>query len=150
LSCKANCHHPKKTRATFSHLAVESKPFTPAAMSYLADYRIGTVGNLLTGVNFKLAEDGETLNKGDNIFKGYWKMEKETRRSFTENGYFMSGDIGRLDDDGILSITDRKKNIIITSSSKNIAPQKVEGFFLMDLKKSYVRHGGLDPASKTY
>jgi long-chain acyl-CoA synthetase len=77
-------------------------------------------------------------------------MEEETCRSFTENGYFMSGDIGRLDSDGFLFITDRKKNITTTSGGKNIAPQKVEGFFLMDLKKSYVRHGGLDPASKTY
>jgi long-chain acyl-CoA synthetase len=135
LSCKANCHHPKKTRATFSHLAVESKPFAPAAMSYLADYPIGTVGNLLTGVNIKLAEDGEILVKGDNVFKGYWKMEEETRRSFTEDGYFMSGDIGYLDDDGFSpSRTVRK-----TSSSprpkyrgKNIAPQKIEGLFLSD------------------
>lgn len=103
-------------------------------MSYLADYRIGTVGNLLTGVNIKLAEDGETLNKGDNIFNGYWKMEEEARHSFTENGYFIGGDIGRLDDDGLLSIMDRKKNMNITSGGKNIAPQKIEGFFLMDSK----------------
>ena len=106
--------------------------FAPATMSNLADYRIGTVGKPLPGVSIKLAEDGEILVKGDNVFKGYWKMEEETRRSFNENGYFLSGDIGRLDADGFLSITDRKKNIIITSGGKNIAPQKIEGIFLSD------------------
>ena len=106
--------------------------FAPATMSNLADYRIGTVGKPLPGVSIKLAEDGEILVKGDNIFKGYWKMEEETRLSFTDDGYFMSGDIGRFDKDGFLSITDRKKNIIITSGGKNIAPQKIEGIFLSD------------------
>jgi len=106
--------------------------FAPATMSNLADYRIGTVGKPLPDVSIKLAPDGEILVKGDNIFKGYWKMEEETRRSFTEDGYFISGDIGQFDEDGFLSITDRKKNIIITSGGKNIAPQKIEGFFLSD------------------
>jgi len=106
--------------------------FAPATMSNLSDYRIGTVGKPLPGVSIKLAEDGEILVKGDNVFKGYWKMEEETRRAFTEDGYFMSGDIGQFDADGFLSITDRKKNIIITSGGKNIAPQKIEGLFLSD------------------
>ena len=106
--------------------------FAPATMSNLADYRIGTVGKPLPGVDIKLADDGEILVKGDNVFQGYWKMEDETRRSFTTDGYFKSGDIGYFDADGFLSITDRKKNIIITSGGKNIAPQKIEGIFLSD------------------
>lgn len=106
--------------------------FAPATMSNLADYRIGTVGRPLPGVDIKIAEDGEILVGGDNVFKGYWQMEAETKASFDENGYFISGDIGRFDDAGFLMITDRKKNLIITSGGKNIAPQKIEGIFISD------------------
>jgi long-chain acyl-CoA synthetase len=106
--------------------------FAPATMSNLADYRIGTVGRPLPGVDIKLAKDGEILVGGDNVFKGYWKMEAETRACFDENGYFISGDIGKLDEAGFLTITDRKKNLIITSGGKNIAPQKIEGTFISD------------------
>jgi len=104
----------------------------PATMSNLADYKIGTVGKPLPGIDIKIADDGEILVKGDNVFAGYWKMEKETKNSFTDDGYFMSGDIGRFDEDGFLTITDRKKDLIITSGGKNIAPQKIEGIFKFD------------------
>ncbi len=83
-------------------------------------------------MDIKIAEDGEILVSGDNIFKGYWKMEAENRDSFDKNGYFISGDIGKFDDAGFLMITDRKKNLIITSSGKNIAPQKIENIFISD------------------
>jgi long-chain acyl-CoA synthetase len=106
--------------------------FAPATMSNLADYRIGTVGKPLPGVAIRLAEDGEILIKGDNVFQGYWNLEKETRQAFTADGYFRSGDIGSFDADGFLTITDRKKNLIITSGGKNIAPQKIENLFLSD------------------
>ncbi|MCP3954285.1 MAG: long-chain fatty acid--CoA ligase [Desulfobacterales bacterium] len=106
--------------------------FAPATMSNLADYRIGTVGRPLPGVDIKIATDGEILVGGENVFKGYWKMEAETRECFDENGYFISGDIGKLDEAGFLMITDRKKNLIITSGGKNIAPQKIEGVFISD------------------
>ncbi|MFH1983738.1 MAG: long-chain fatty acid--CoA ligase [Pseudomonadota bacterium] len=106
--------------------------FAPATMSNLADYRIGTVGRPLPGVDMKIAEDGEILIKGDNVFAGYWRMEDETRAAFTEDGYFRTGDIGTFDDAGFLMITDRKKNIIITSGGKNIAPQKIENVFVSD------------------
>ncbi|MCX5883994.1 MAG: long-chain fatty acid--CoA ligase, partial [Deltaproteobacteria bacterium] len=89
--------------------------FAPATMSNLADYRIGTVGRPLPGVDIRIAGDGEILIKGDNVFAGYWKMEAETREAFTSDGYLKSGDIGFLDRDGFLTITDRKKNLIITS-----------------------------------
>jgi len=106
--------------------------FAPATMSNLADYRIGTVGRPLPGVDIKIADDGEILVGGDNVFKGYWQMEAETKESFDKEGYFISGDIGRFDDAGFLMITDRKKNLIITSGGKNIAPQKIEGIFISD------------------
>ena len=106
--------------------------FAPATMSNLADYRIGTVGRPLPGVDIRIAGDGEILIKGDNVFAGYWKMEQETREAFTVDGYLKSGDIGFLDRDGFLTITDRKKNLIITSGGKNIAPQKIENLFMSD------------------
>lgn len=104
----------------------------PATMSNIADYRIGTVGRPLPGVDITIADDGEILIKGDNVFKGYWKMPEETKESFTQDGYFMSGDIGLFDEAGFLMITDRKKDLIITSGGKNVAPQKIENLIKSD------------------
>jgi len=104
----------------------------PATMSNIADYRIGTVGRPLPGVDIKIADDGEILIKGDNVFKGYWKMPEETKEAFTPDGYLMSGDIGVFDDAGFLMITDRKKDLIITSGGKNVAPQKIENLIKSD------------------
>ena len=103
----------------------------PATLSGLYDYRIGTVGKPLPDVAVKIAPDGEILIKGDNVFAGYWKMEEKTKEAFTEEGYLKSGDIGEFKD-GFLTITDRKKDLIITSGGKNVAPQKIEGLFLSD------------------
>ena len=80
----------------------------------------------MKGLDLKIAEDGEILLKGPMMFKGYWKLEEETKNAFNSDGYFMSGDIGRFDEKGFLFITDRKKDLIITSGGKNIAPQKIE------------------------
>ena len=104
----------------------------PATMSNLADYKIGTVGRPLPGVQIKIAKDGEVLIKGDNVFKGYWKMERETQAVFTQDGFLKSGDVGSFDKDGFLRILDRKKDLIITSGGKNIAPQKIENLFKGD------------------
>ena len=103
----------------------------PATLSGLHDYRIGTVGKPIPDVEVKLAEDGEILIKGDNVFAGYWKLEDKTKQTFTPDGYLMSGDIGEFHD-GFLTITDRKKDLIITSGGKNVAPQKIEGIFKFD------------------
>jgi long-chain acyl-CoA synthetase len=73
-----------------------------------------------------IAEDGEILVKGPSVFGGYWNMPAETANSF-ENGWFKTGDIGMIDSDGFLSITDRKKDLIKTSGGKFIAPQPIEG-----------------------
>ncbi len=88
-------------------------------------FKIGSVGKVNEGVQLKIAEDGEILVKGPTVFKGYWNMPEETRNAFVD-GWFKTGDIGELDSEGFLSITDRKKDLIKTSGGKFIAPQPIE------------------------
>jgi long-chain acyl-CoA synthetase len=104
----------------------------PVTMSNLAHYRIGTTGPAVPGLEIKIAGDGEILIKGDNVVSGYWNMPEETERVFDADGYFMTGDIGNLDENGFLTITDRKKDLIITAGGKNVAPQKIETLFMND------------------
>jgi long-chain acyl-CoA synthetase len=100
-----------------------------ATLSHLEDFYPGSVGHPLPGIDIKLADDGEILIKSESLFKGYWGNEEETRQHFTDDGYFKTGDVGMFNKQGLLFITDRKKDLLITSGGKNIAPQKTETIF---------------------
>ncbi|MDQ3379337.1 MAG: long-chain fatty acid--CoA ligase [Actinomycetota bacterium] len=106
---------------------------TTAASTNRPDrYRFGTVGPALPGFEVKVADDGELLVRSETVFQGYFKDPEATAGVMTEDGWLRTGDVGDVDADGFISITDRKKDILVTAGGKNVAPQNIEN----DLKTS--------------
>ncbi|HKA63919.1 MAG TPA: long-chain fatty acid--CoA ligase [Methylomirabilota bacterium] len=98
----------------------------------LDNFRFGSVGQAQPGIEIKIAPDGEILGRGANIAKGYFKKPEATAEVFLPDGWFATGDIGRVDGDGFLYITDRKKDLIVTAGGMNIAPQNIENLLKGD------------------
>ena len=105
---------------------------TAATTNRIDRYRFGTVGPALPGFELRVAEDGELLVKSETVFAGYFKEPEATAEVLGEDGWLRTGDIATIDDDGFVTITDRKKDLIVTAGGKNIAPQNLEN----DLKTS--------------
>lgn len=129
---------PKHIGAAFTEMGIplyegygltESSPVI--SFNSVFKSRLGTVGRAIPGVEVKIAPDGEVLSRGPHIMRGYWKNPEATAQTIVD-GWLCTGDVGTLDADGFLSITDRKKDLIITSGGKNIAPTELERLLISD------------------
>lgn len=98
----------------------------PISVNVPTNSKIGTVGPPLPGCAFATDTDGEILTKGINVFREYWNNPEGTRDAFTEDGWFRTGDLGKIDEDGYLTVTGRKKELIVTAGGKNVSPATLE------------------------
>ena len=98
----------------------------PATVNRAERFKFGTVGQLIPGMEAKFAADGELFLRGQGLFQGYYKDPEATAAAIDAEGWFHTGDIAFMDDEGFLTITDRKKDLIVTAGGKNIAPQNIE------------------------
>jgi long-chain acyl-CoA synthetase len=110
----------------------ETSPVVAVNGIAVGESKLGTVGRAISNVEAKVAADGELCVKGPSVMKGYWNLPEKTAEVFDEEGFFLTGDIAEIDDEGFIRITDRKKDIIVTAGGKNIAPQPIEA----ELKRS--------------
>lgn len=101
----------------------------PATLNTPEAFKFGTVGRAIPGTQIKVAHDGELLVRGPGVFRGYYKDPEASTEAFTQDFFFKTGDIGEIDPDGFVRITDRKKNLIVLSNGKKVAPQKLENQF---------------------
>ncbi|MBO8179776.1 MAG: long-chain fatty acid--CoA ligase [Archaeoglobus sp.] len=98
----------------------------PSNLNPVGRFKPGTVGPPIPGVEEAIAEDGEILVKGENVMKGYWKKDDETKKAFTPDGWLKTGDLGEFDEDGYLIFLGRKKHIIVLDTGKNVSPIPIE------------------------
>jgi long-chain acyl-CoA synthetase len=101
----------------------------PATLNRPEAFKFGTVGRPIPGVEIRVAPDGELLVRGRGVFRGYHKDAEATAAAFDAEGFFKTGDIGTIDADGFVTLTDRKKDLIVTAGGKKIAPQHLERLF---------------------
>jgi len=104
----------------------ETSPVIAVAGMGPGENKLGTVGRAISNVEAKIAPDGELIVRGPSVMKGYWNKPEKTAEVFDEEGFFHTGDVAVIDEDGFIKITDRKKDLIVTAGGKNVAPQPIE------------------------